>query len=214
MMDLRPGNTDDRHIVDRGWTFRLGSLRITRWDRRYSGPAPMVEWPPRRRAPIFGGRIAIAASGICTIALIATSLIAERVGAGAAYALTIPVPPSVRTPSSPKPDVGKTIRSDGTGHYKSRKPVTTRLPLVLALDETELADTVAVTATSSKSLALKTALATGDMQEWTDPAAGIRGYVVAGPLKEEAGRQCRAIAVMTRSATAGDTVEQRQDCLG
>ena len=89
--------------------------------------------------------------------------------------------------------------------------IASRRSLTLALGGDEDA-TPERTAEMSQAGAVKTALATGDMQEWRDTGTGQHGFVVAGPLQDEGGSRCRAMAVLTRS-TDGDAVEQRHDCL-
>lgn len=227
MMGVRTTGAAVPYIVDRGWTLRIGRLRFDRWTRIYTGLPSAPSWPARPRSLVFNGRVALAASGLCMLAVVTTGVTAERAGARSSYALTVAVPPALhvapqtipalipiaRPASRPRPKAASLTEEAANLIMRSHPIVASRQPLILSLGVEEDAELV-MTGPSSRARALKAALISGDMQEWADPAAAVRGFVVAGPVHDQSGRQCRAISVTTRSAVGGNTVEQRQDCLG
>jgi hypothetical protein len=203
-----------RYIVDRGWSLQIGSVRVAGWNRCYTGgpAAPGTEAMPSR-LPVRTN-IGVGLFCLCTLAI--TALVGERVRASQPYTVMIPVPPATARNAPRHPDHAPAARSRHAAppsaavrHDAAVAPPTTRAPLDLSLDA-DAADGGEAIA-SSRAAAVKTALLSGDMQEWRD-AAGGHGFVVAGPLQQEEDGRCRALAVMIRS-TDGDTVEQRRECL-
>lgn len=219
MMGIRATGEAVPYIVDRGWTLRIGRLRFDRWTRIYAGLPSAPSWPPRPRSLVSNGRVALAASGLCGLAVVTTGVTAGRAGARSSYALTVAVPPALhvapqtipalisiaRPASRSRPKAASLIEEPASLIMRSHPIAASRQPLFLSLGVEEDAELV-MTGLSSRARALKAVFVTGDMQEWADPAGGCSGL--------RRGRQCRAISVTTRSAVGGNTVEQRQDCLG
>lgn len=203
-----------RYVVDRGWSVHIGRLRIAGWHRCYAGVNPVApEVAPTR--PRLRARTNIGVGLFCLCTLTVTALVGERVKAGQPYMVTLAVPPAIprEAASRPRPVPAAKARhaaaSDATVRPDVAAPPAARAPLDLTLGSEEADDREPVA--SSRAAAMKTALLSGDMQEWQDRAGG-HGFVVAGPLQPDGDGRCRALAVLTRS-TNGDTVEQRRECL-
>lgn len=223
MMTIRPEAMAGPCIVDRGWSLRLGPLQVDRWTRIYAGDPSRTERLPHRRSSVLNGRVALAASGLCLLAVVATGIAAERVGAERmlarpGYALTIVVPPTVRRADR---STGTPRARAGDGRVHAARDIVQDRPVIAAVPDRppvfasgeNLPDPMIVS-TATRADALQAALATGEMQEWVEPASGVHGFVVAGPIREDAGRQCRAVSVTTRASSADVRVEQRQECTG
>jgi hypothetical protein len=211
-----------RYVVDRGWTLQVGTVQLTRWHRRYAVHGDEGHGAaPARRSLLFSPRAALGGVAICTLSFTAASLMVERIGARPTYAIDVAVPPPSRAPG-----IAHHASAAHLSHVaasRTGRQLHTTVPdattttdarasqLAAALDAPGRLDPLASEA--SQAHAIKTAMATGDMQEWTDNAAGIHGFVVAGPLREQDGQRCRAMSVLIRSIGQGDQVEQRHDCL-
>jgi hypothetical protein len=206
-------------IVDRGWSLHVGPFTLVQWHRCYADHARSELRPMRSQALLFSGRTALSAVVVCMCTLAATSLVAERVGARSAYSITIPVPPKARHIPIARPTSGPGYGDERTATaatMTSGRRLAAAVPAAVR-DSSELplsADASLQPSSEmiSQALAVQTALATGGMQEWREASPARHGFVVAGLLQEEDGRQCRAMSVLTRSAD-GDVVEQRHDCL-
>lgn len=220
IVDERQDST--RYVVDRGWSLQVGTVQLTRWHRRYAIQGDAAHGPaPARRSLLFSPRAALGGVAICALSFTAASLMVERVGARPTYAIDVAVPPPSRAPgiAHHAPAAHLThVASGGKGQRQLRTIASDGAtadagasPLAAALDAPGRLDPLAGEA--SQAHAIRTAMTTGDMQEWTDDAAGIHGFVVAGPLREEDGQRCRAMSVLIRSIGQGDQVEQRHDCL-
>ena len=218
------------YIVDQGWSLHVGSVRLARWRRCYADARSPSLQPARFWSLSFSARAALGAGVTCLCMFAATSLIVERVGAKPTYAVTVPVPPStprrltmvadhlptVRpAPATPaaRPRVSVTpvtavTKTDQLAVVSTPPAVGHSLVLTLGEGEADLQPSTKV----SQASAIKNALTTGETQEWRETASGLDGFVVAGPLQEDGGRQCRAMAILTRS-TDGNVVEKRRDCL-
>jgi len=203
-----------RYIVDRGWSVHVGAVRIAGWNRCYAGgPAVPGTAPVPSRLPV---RTNIGVGLFCLCTLAVTALVGERVRASQSYSVMIPVPPATARSAPRQPGHGPVARSRHAAppraavrHEVADVPPAARAPLDLSLDTDDAAGGEVIA--SSRTAAMKTALLSGDMQEWRD-AAGGHGFVVAGPLQQGEDGRCRALAVMTRLSD-GDTVEQRRECL-
>ncbi|WP_308815728.1 hypothetical protein [Sphingomonas sp. GV3] len=215
-MTIDPTHDAGRYVVDRGWSVHVGTVRIARWHRCYvdeAQPSPGAGRAPKR-LPIRANAGVIVFS-LCTLAV--AGILGERVRASQPYSVTLPVPPVVRQVAThhrsrdgeaarhPVPRPRSVVRHQAAAALPSPHG-----SLDLALGEDEGAE-VAAGVAPSRAAAVRIALLSGDMQEWQD-ASGVRGFVVAGPLEEDDGGRCRALAMLTRS-TSGDNVEQRRECL-
>ncbi|MGR6331245.1 hypothetical protein ACU5AX_19460 [Sphingomonas sp. XXL09] len=218
IVDDRQDGDSARYIVDRGWSLQVGAVQLTRWHRRYAVHADAGHDPaPPKRSLLFSPRAALGGVAICALSFTAASLMVERVGARPTYAIDIPVPPRNRAPEvvhhAPTARLTRVVSSEKRTRQRLHHLTSDEAssPLAAAVDAPGLHDPLAGEASQAR--AIKTAMTTGDMQEWTDEAAGIHGFVVAGPLREEDGQRCRAMSVLIRTLGQGDQVEQRHDCL-
>lgn len=208
--------TTRRYVIDRGWSIRVGPVRLGRWYRSYADDGLVGLSRGQNRSTIFSTRAIMGGGLLCLCVFAATNLATDQARAKSGYAITIPVPPAVerfsdaragqpavvvtarpaarvtrpkseiRSISSPRPAAPPTL-------VGPEKPVTILTPL-------------------SVSQAQNVALTTGEMQQWEDPTTGVHGFVVVGPLKDDGGKPCRAMSILTRSAD-GDTVAEQQSCL-
>ena len=208
-------------VIDRGWSLHVGPIKLVQWHRCYADDVSPELRPKRTKALLFSGRAALSALVVCICTFAATNLVAERLSASSAYAITIPVPPMVRHRHNLRPALGSGHRDEHAAvaaTMMSRRrlaalaPPAVRDPPELSIGKEEVSLQSLSSEARSRTLAVQTALSTGGLQEWREVSSARHGFVVAGPLRQDGGRQCRMMSVLTRSAD-GDVVEQRHECL-
>lgn len=212
---INQGHEPGRYVVDRGWSVHVGAVRVARWHRCYAGEAGIGSVAARAPARLRGrAYVGVIVFSLCTLAV--TGLLGERVLAGQSYSVTIPVPPTLRHVMAGRQGHASANLHHAAAHSAVRREVAVVVPAQTAAPPNVLSEGAVQTdepaaAPLSRAVAMKTALLSGDMQEWQD-ASGVRGFVVAGPLEQDEGGRCRTLALLTR-ATSGDSVEQRRECL-
>ncbi len=208
--------TNRRYVIDRGWSIRVGPVRLGSWYRSYvdDGLVRMSHSQPRE--PFFSTRAIVGGGLLCLCIFAAINLATDQARAKSGYAITIPVPPAVGRLPSPRPSTSAAfVTARIPMEVIKRKPeihvaASHRPPASPPLVVPELSMMVRPFATVSQ--AQNIALTTGEMQQWEDRATGVRGFVVVGPLRNDGGKQCRAMSILTRSVD-GDTVAEEQGCL-
>ena len=211
-----PGvTTVRRYVVNRGWSIRVGPVRLASWYRSYAddGLAGMSRSQPR--GVFFSTRAILGGGLLCLCVFAAINMATDQARAKSGYAVSIPVPPAEKRVSGTRPAQPATVVPAQASAGLTRPDPEIRS---VALPPPTASPTPVGPARSmelpllSVSQAQNVALATGEMQQWEDPATGVHGFVIVGPLKDDDGTPCRAMSILTRSAD-GDTVAERQSCL-
>jgi hypothetical protein len=188
-------------------TIEFGPIRLTRERTLHytAAPAPdLVSRSAGRDWRLVGLAGVLCVAGLGGLGLASPRLASPGLPSRPAYSISLPVPASVdaprdvvRRPSATPPAIGshRVIAGD-----------IARPAEVATADTGQAGDTPFLT---KRADAVAAALRSGIMQEWRDSAGTTRGFVVAGPVADG----CRMLSVLTRSADAGDRVEQMRECL-
>lgn len=204
-----------RYVIDRGWSIRVGPIRLGGWYRSYAYDGRTGISRSQTRGIFFSTRAIMAGGLLCLCVFAAINLATDQARAKSGYAITIAVPPAMeRLPGTRSAQPVAVVNAEASAtkarpdskirSIASRRP--TASPTLGAP-----ARLMGVLPLLSVSQAQNAALATGEMRQWDNLETGVHGFVVVGPLKDDGGTTCRAMSTLTRSAD-GDTVAEQQVC--
>ncbi len=220
-MQLRPTNpmpkAADVQRRERSWIFMAGQRQFsfTRIEQSASfATGHRIEVSrPRGWSPtaILGTMLAILGG----VTLFGLAINSSRAAAGYRYVVSVPIPPS-RMTKAPLRQVAANV-AVRTAKKLDLVPARSPSSAAISADVPEAQDYVvgdldspeATAAATTMTAAVRAAMSSGHLQQWSAADGHERGFVVVGPADAASG--CRALSILTRR-DGENHVQSRREC--